>query len=453
LGVCLVKDYFSPETSELIKKMQELEKENKELKKTLDESEKNFKEKLLAMAIEIEELKVKAKERSKTPDSTRSSHSQDKEDKADNTSNDSKSSKEDKKEQESAEEKEKQLFKRKLIRDMAKSPSVILKDADAQYYDRAKNPQKQSQDRIESKVWKMDILPFLEEKDQRAKIIAKIKTVISDYIPGKYRSKIWAILIGNPLQMKRKIYDQLCASMEARPLDDKVKNQIKEDLTRTYPHLKSFNRGEALNDELQYLLELFHFARPDIGYVQGLAYPASMLLMYMDRYHAFKCLVNLIACRPFLKNLYKFKLEEVRLVCRVFDRFLKNKLPQVQKHLERNNITSEVYLIEWLVTLFCRNFHIHDVAKIWDLFLLEGESAFLKVALKIFQIIEPEIIQKDYAETLYSLRTCTHDMNINHLIYSLPSSSLTQEKFEKALNKEKEKLKQKTQERSKSMFG
>jgi len=132
---------------------------------------------------------------------------------------------------------------------------------------------------------------------------------------------------------------------------------------------------------------------------------------------------------------------------------LKNKLPQVQKHLERNNITSEVYLIEWLVTLFCRNFHINDVAKIWDLFLLEGESAFLKVALKIFQIIEPEIIQKDYAETLYSLRTCTHDMNINHLIYSLPSSSLTQEKFEKALHKEKEKLKQKTQERSKSMFG
>jgi len=34
--------------------------------------------------------------------------------------------------------------------------------------------------------------------------------------------------------------------------------RIEEDLTRTYPQLKSFNRGEALNDELQYLLELFH---------------------------------------------------------------------------------------------------------------------------------------------------------------------------------------------------
>jgi len=91
------------------------------------------------------------------------------------------------------------------------------------------------------------------------------------------------------------------------------------------------------------------------------------------------------------------------------------------------------------------------VRKIWDLFLLEGEVAFLKVALKIFQMIEPEIIQKDYAETLYSLRTCTHDMNINHLIYSLSSSSLTHEKVSKTLQKEKEK--QHKQERSKSMFG
>ena len=83
---------------------------------------------------------------------------------------------------------------------------------------------------------------------------------------------------------------------------------------------------------------------------------------------------------------------------------------------------------------------------------MEGEVAFLKVALKIFQIIEPEIVLKDYAETLYLLRNCTHDININHLIYNFQSSSsLSQEKFEKSCKKEKEK--QHKQERSRSMFG
>ena len=57
--------------------------------------------------------------------------------------------------------------------------------------------QKQSQDRIESKVWKTDIIPFLEDKEQRPKILAKIKTVICDYIPGKYRSQIWPIVFEN----------------------------------------------------------------------------------------------------------------------------------------------------------------------------------------------------------------------------------------------------------------
>jgi len=45
-----------------------LEKENKELKKTLDESEKSLKEKLSTMAVEMEQLKLKLKERSKTPE-------------------------------------------------------------------------------------------------------------------------------------------------------------------------------------------------------------------------------------------------------------------------------------------------------------------------------------------------------------------------------------------------
>jgi len=45
-----------------------LEKENKELKKTLDESEKSLKQKLSTLAVEMEQLKLKLKERSKTPE-------------------------------------------------------------------------------------------------------------------------------------------------------------------------------------------------------------------------------------------------------------------------------------------------------------------------------------------------------------------------------------------------
>jgi len=73
--------------------------------------------------------------------------------------------------------------------------------------------------------------------------------------------------------------------------------------------------------------------------------------------------------------------------------------------------------------------------------LFEGEVAFIKVALKIFTIIEPELLQKEYAETLYFLRSCTSDVDTNLLLRGIQTMSLTPEKWAKICEKEKDKKK------------
>ena len=45
---------------------------------------------------------------------------------------------------------------------------------------------------------------------------------------------------------------------------------------------------------LQTLLEVFVMLRPDLGYVQGMAFIAATLLLYMDEYSAFVCFANLM---------------------------------------------------------------------------------------------------------------------------------------------------------------
>jgi len=62
--------------------------------------------------------------------------------------------------------------------------------------------------------------------------------------------------------------------------------------------------------------------------------------------------------------------------------------------------------------------------------------------LRIFIIIEPELIQKEYAETLYFLRSCTSDIDSNLLLRSIQSTSLTPEKWIKYCEKEKKKKKE-----------
>lgn len=83
--------------------------------------------------------------------------------------------------------------------------------------------------------------------------------------------------------------------------------------------------------------------------------------------------------------------------------------------------------------------YLYVYSKIWDLFLFEGEVALIKIALRVFQIIEQELIKKDYAESLYYLRSCTSEIDTSLLFKQIQSSKLTQEKLEKYYQKEKKK--------------
>ena len=76
--------------------------------------------------------------------------------------------------------------------------------------------------------------------------------------------------------------------------------------------------------------------------------------------------------------------------------------------------------------------------------MLEGEVVLYKVALALFQIIELNLIKKDYAETLYYIRSCTMEVDFHTLLKNIRNSGFTQEKleacYEKARKKKKEGL-------------
>jgi len=324
-----------------------------------------------------------------------------------------------------------------IIRDMGKSPSMILSKNEADFIMGQISKTKVYKEKCDIKMWERDIVPFFQDKELKERTKARIKGNIYSFIPAKYRCKAWPLLIGNPLKIKRSIYDQYCKLLEKNPIDPQVTYLIKEDLVRTYPTFKSFNKGEALNAELQCLLELFHFARPDIGYVQGMAYPASMLLLHMDRYHAFKCMVNMIAASPFFVSLYNFKLDRLQLVFKAFHYYLKQKCPAAHKHLLKMNVQAETFLVEWYYTLFCRTFTIHDAAQIWDVYFAEGEVVFLRVALRIFQAIEPQLIKKNFSQTLQFIRSCTADIDIDTIFKNMQYSKMTPDRLERFYEKEK----------------
>lgn len=103
---------------------------------------------------------------------------------------------------------------------------------------------------------------------------------------------------------------------------------------------------------------------------------------------------------------------------------------------------AEVLLFKMQRKPKCNNFIIKYFfnRKIWDVFLLEGEIVFLRVALRIFQAVEPQLLKKDYAQTLSFIRSCTATIDIDTIFKQMQNSKMTVDRLERFYEKDKKKV-------------
>eukprot|EP00923_Selenidium_pygospionis_P001045 GHVN01001581.1.p1 GENE.GHVN01001581.1~~GHVN01001581.1.p1 ORF type:complete len:692 (-),score=54.08 GHVN01001581.1:1258-3333(-) len=133
-------------------------------------------------------------------------------------------------------------------------------------------------------------------------------------------------------------------------------------------------------ESLRMVLEAYAVFRPDIGYVQGMAYIAAMLLLYMDEYSAFVALNNMLLRRS-LAAFYSFDLNTLEVFFRTFDALFIDKMPSLFQKLCQDGLKSDIFLVEWMYTLFTRSLPFELVTRIWDNFVIEGEVALFQVSI------------------------------------------------------------------------
>ncbi|KRX03150.1 hypothetical protein PPERSA_10231 [Pseudocohnilembus persalinus] len=66
------------------------------------------------------------------------------------------------------------------------------------------------------------------------------------------------LLIGNKLRINKSLFHNLVELKENNPIPQRTQNLIVEDLNRTYPNIREFDKGTKLYQDLQYVLELWH---------------------------------------------------------------------------------------------------------------------------------------------------------------------------------------------------
>ena len=123
----------------------------------------------------------------------------------------------------------------------------------------------------------------------------------------------------------------------------------------------------------------------------------------MDKFQAFTCFCNIILS-PNIFTFYKLDGIGIKKRLDLFNLILKNNLSSIYYLFNENGVSPEHYLLEWIMTLFTRTFHIELSLRILDVYMLEGITALYKAALVVFILLEKELINLDFSGILNKLK-------------------------------------------------
>ncbi|GJN87506.1 hypothetical protein Rhopal_000455-T1 [Rhodotorula paludigena] len=222
-------------------------------------------------------------------------------------------------------------------------------------------------------------------------------------MPVRWRGRLWSMCIGNVLAVSKGAFakalervQKLRSEGDAAMLE--ATRRAKEDAERTLPALKLFQEGRVMHDDLMELLLAWSVhEKMAPRYPEGLSFPAALLLLNMSPAEAFICLVNLVQ-KSFLRSFYSDDPEEIEAYYRVFDTLLADAMPKIYANFSSQVVRPSLYLFPWLTTLFVAFLPLDLSTRIFDVFLLEGDSFAFRVALALLEILEPRLFNPNLDE-------------------------------------------------------
>lgn len=222
-------------------------------------------------------------------------------------------------------------------------------------------------------------------------------------IPSEFRKKLWLTLAERHLEQRGvdwKQAEKICFNEWSNPDDEELGIQIVKDLHRTGCSLFCGAAGRDNQAVLRRVLLGFARWNKFVGYCQGLNVLAALVLQVMDRAEsaAVKVMIYLIeGVLP--EGYFADNLRGLSVDMAVFRDLLRARLPKLSKHLEalqndaKDKATgssyepplTNVFTMQWFLTLFCHCLPQEAVLRVWDLIFLEGDEILLRTALAIWE--------------------------------------------------------------------
>lgn len=297
--------------------------------------------------------------------------------------------------------------------------------------------------------WLVSILPTWPKKARAA----RTRQLLFRGVPSSVRGAVWRAALGNPLGVSSELFDILKekgragraqymrgraalagadgdvggAGGQAEDLMEHERSAHKAillDLPRTFPGLVFFHaEGSQYETALRDMLEAFVYLRPDVGYSQGMSFLGAVLLLFMEPVDAFTCFVTMLLYKSCFLQFFRIQMPDVRIYLDVHDRLLLEEMPALHAHFRAQKVEADIYMINWVMSLYCRAVPLDLVSRIWDIYVVDGDVAIFRTALGILKKLQPQLMEMGFEEiaAMLSHPLPPKDMDENAVMQSIRS--------------------------------
>ena len=260
-----------------------------------------------------------------------------------------------------------------------------------------------------------------------------VKNIISG-VPNRFRGRFWFKFIENKMCVTQKDFQTNLDFYEQNYKNNNNKYIL------PFAYLGIFKENNPLTIDLNTVLNAFSIYQREMPYTENISYLLGVLLINMDKYQAFQCLINLINNKnrkifyekpKFSDNCIFENVEtpsgdedniiQIKLRRTIFKQLIFFNLPELCSHLELLNILPENYFDEWCSTMFSKNFNIDIVMRIWDLYIVCGEKVIFYAAVLLLKELEEDLYNcEDKEEGLeVLLKSQEKEINENNIMNNI----------------------------------
>ncbi|XP_011882799.1 PREDICTED: TBC1 domain family member 14-like [Vollenhovia emeryi] len=271
----------------------------------------------------------------------------------------------------------------------------------------------------DSNTWNVHVL----SKFESVKNTKRVRELWWRGLPPSVRGRVWKLAILNNLNVTPNLYN-LCLDRAMSCPNNESLAAIRLDVSRTFPTLCVFQEGGPLFDSLQGILAAYAVYRPDVGYVQGMSFVGAVLSLNMEPPDAFACFANLLN-HPCHRAAFTLDQKRMNTYYKVYSSALAHKLPKVFSHFTVAGLSPDLYLLDWLYTIYAKAMPLDVACRVWDVFLRDGDEFLFRTALGVLHLYQEELLKMDFVHGAQFLTRLPENLQAESLFNSIGQMSTT----------------------------